>query len=88
MEIRDKGIRGTRVEVVLKGGGTSEETILVPKGDPEKPLTREDITSKLKTCAGSLISKEHLQELISYLSSFGGDDTISKTILYGKGNTR
>lgn len=50
MEDRAKGIRGTRVEVVLKNGKREEETVLVPKGDPEKPLTRDDIINKLRTC--------------------------------------
>lgn len=51
MENREKGIRGTRVEVIHKDGSTMEETVLVPKGDPENPMTYEEIIDKLKVCA-------------------------------------
>ncbi len=43
MEDRTKGIRGTRVEVLKTDGTAVTETVLVPKGDPENPLTRADI---------------------------------------------
>ena len=51
MEDRAKGIRGTRVAVDLSDGRTEEEVVLVPKGDPENPLSREDILEKLRVCA-------------------------------------
>lgn len=50
MENKAKGVRGTRVKVVLKNGEEFERVILVPKGDPENPLTREDIIEKLRLC--------------------------------------
>ena len=64
MEDRARGIRGTRVEVVLRNGQTAEETVLVPKGDPENPLTRADIIDKLKTCASGQANGEKLARLV------------------------
>ncbi len=64
MENRAKGIRGTRVEVVTTDGRKLEETILVPKGDPENPLTRNDIIAKLKTCAKGQATEEQLITLV------------------------
>jgi len=70
----------------LEDGEVLEDTVLVPKGDPEKPLTREDIISKLNSCARGVVSDERLSELISYLASFGEKQEYSSTILFEKGN--
>ena len=59
MENREKGIRGARVELILKNGERDGETVLVPRGDPENPLTRADIIHKLKTCASGIASDRH-----------------------------
>lgn len=65
MEDRNRGIRGTRVEVVLKNGDRVEETVLVPKGDPEKPLTRADIIDKLHVCAQGQADENTLAKLVN-----------------------
>lgn len=84
MEIREKGVRGTRIEVTMSDGEIVSNTVLIPKGDPEKPLTREDIIFKLKACAKGIVSEEHLEKIIEYLSSFGGDFPVDYHILFGK----
>jgi 2-methylcitrate dehydratase PrpD len=85
MEIREKGIRGTRIEVTLSNGEIFSNTVLVPKGDPENPLSRKDIILKLRTCSSGIITEAHLEKLIDYLSGFGGDKYITPSILFGKG---
>ncbi len=72
MEDRAKGIRGTRVEVVLKNGDKLEETVLVPKGDPENPLTRADIIDKLRVCAKGQADEETLMNLVDGINAIGG----------------
>ena len=74
MEDRAKGIRGTRVEVVMKDGARYAETVLVPKGDPEKPLTRADIVHKLELCAQGHASKEDLTKLVESIEALNGPD--------------
>ena len=74
MEDRTKGIRGTRVEVVLQNGQTLEETVLVPKGDPEKPLTRDDIIEKLKTCADGQADTLTLTKLVQKIEEIKGNE--------------
>ena len=64
MEDRSRGIRGTRVVVEKKNGERIEETVLVPKGDPENPLRREDIIAKLKACGRGLASDAQLDRLV------------------------
>ena len=72
MEDRARGVRGTRVEVVKKDGQRVEETVLVPKGDPEKPLTREDIIDKLRTCAKGQASEQALLKLVRNIEAIEG----------------
>ena len=73
MENREKGIRGTRVEVILRDGQREEETVLVPRGDPEKPLTRDDIIDKLKTCAQGQATEGALMKLVDSIKNIEGD---------------
>lgn len=75
MEDRAKGIRGTRVELILKNGTKIDETILVPKGDPEKPLTRDDIIEKLKVCAGEQADENILKKLVEEIAGTEGEHT-------------
>ena len=74
MEDREKGIRGTRVEILMDDGHTEEETVLVPKGDPERPLSREDIIDKLRTCSEGLASEKTLASLLEEILSIGGKE--------------
>ncbi len=72
MEDRARGIRGTQVEVLLKDGQSLEETVLVPKGDPEKPLTRADIIEKLRTCAKGQADGQALTRLVRNIEAIDG----------------
>lgn len=74
MEDRSRGIRGTRVEILGVGGETWEETVLVPKGDPENPLARADIVQKLKTCARGQAEDAVLTALQQRIDGIGGSE--------------
>lgn len=71
MEDKSKGIRGTRVEVITKSGDLLKETVLVPKGDPEQPLTRKDIITKLEICAAGQAEERILTELVEAILEIG-----------------
>lgn len=58
-EDRAKCIQGTRVEDVLKNSEGFEKTLLVPKGDSEKSLTRNEIINKLKDYAQEYADRKH-----------------------------
>lgn len=75
MEDREKGIRGTKVEVILKDGRREEETVLVPKGDPERPLTRADIVNKLIICAQGQADEKTVMKLVASIEAAGGAGT-------------
>jgi 2-methylcitrate dehydratase PrpD len=75
MEDRAKGVRGTRVEVILKNGRREEEIVHVPKGDPEEPLTRDDIIDKLRTCAKGQADKDALMRLVQNIERIEGNET-------------
>lgn len=73
MENRDAGIRGARVEVVLKSGEVIDETVFVPKGDPENPMSEKEIIEKLKVCAYDQINEKELIDLIDIVKNMGGN---------------
>lgn len=76
MEDREKGIRGTRVEIRKTDSTVLCETVLTPKGDPENPLTREDILRKLRVCAGTQADDESLNLLVRAVDGIGGNDIL------------
>lgn len=80
MENKSKGIRGTKVEIVKKNNERIEHTVLVPKGDPEKPLAREDIVQKLLLCAKEQADEKTLIKLIHTVSSIKGDGFFSNPL--------
>lgn len=43
---RSPGVRGARVTLYLKKGGVFEAPCLYPKGEPENPLTQEELENK------------------------------------------
>lgn len=53
-------VRGARVTIYMKDGNEHEATCLYPKGEPENPLTQEDLEEKFRGLAmyGGLIKKE------------------------------
>lgn len=82
MEDRQKGIRGTRIKIIMKNGTEIEETVLVPKGDPEKPLTREDIVEKLRVCSKGQADGEVLKGLVSRIEKTDGDEPFNNPIAF------
>ena len=60
MTKRSPGVRGSRVTFYLKNGGVFEAPCLYPKGEPENPLTQEELESKFQSMAqyGGLTEKE------------------------------
>lgn len=70
MEDRKAGIRGAKIIVNFLDGMTEEETILIPKGEASKPLTWDEITSKLDACAeGLLVETKQLADSIRNLDT-------------------
>lgn len=72
MENRARSIRGTRLEILKINGEVLNETILVPKGDPEKPLTRWDIVEKLKACAAGQADETVIKRLLEAIEDMEG----------------
>lgn len=76
LESRAKGIRGTRVEIILKDGSSETVTIELPKGDLEVPVTLADMRKKLGMCAEGIFDKESQDNIFDYLSNFDNIDNI------------
>ena len=77
MENREKGIRGAKVEIKMIDNSLYEKTILVPKGDPENPLSKTDIINKLRVCINGQISEQRMQDIINCIDLIEGTSTFS-----------
>ncbi|MBM4313623.1 MAG: MmgE/PrpD family protein [Deltaproteobacteria bacterium] len=63
LESRAANIRGARVELVMKNGTTRQDEVKLPKGEPEVPVTFEDIEVKMASCAASVFPKDRLEAI-------------------------
>ena len=72
-------VRGAKVSIYLKGGNVYENTCLYPKGEPEHPLTQEELEVKFRGLAmyGGLTEVE-CDEMIQEVSK--EDFSINKII--------
>lgn len=66
LTVQSPAVRGARVSICLKNGEEFEATCLYPKGEPENPLTQEELENKFRGLAiyGGLTSGE-CDEVIS-----------------------
>ncbi len=76
LEDREKGIRGTEIEVIVNGGSHFCHLDL-PKGEPEFPVTPDDLWQKMRMCNGTILSDEELKDLWTRLREFGTDKKFS-----------
>lgn len=70
MEQGEKGIRGSRVEIVFRDGKKLEETVLIPKGDASAPLTDSDMLEKLRVCSEGILNDEARSSLVAWVNAF------------------
>jgi 2-methylcitrate dehydratase PrpD len=63
LENRAANIRGARVELVMKNGTTRQVEVKLPKGEPEVPVTFEDIEVKMASCADTVFPEERLKAI-------------------------
>ncbi|MGB6944495.1 MAG: MmgE/PrpD family protein [Bryobacteraceae bacterium] len=81
--VKDPRIEGTfpqewpaLVTIELEDGQRFEKFVRYPKGDPENPLTWEEMTSKFRTLAGAVLSPEHCDTVISEVLADGKPATL------------
>lgn len=58
-----------RVLIELENGQRHQKFVRYPKGDPENPLSWEEMTAKFRALAGSVLSRSRCDEIIEALSS-------------------
>jgi 2-methylcitrate dehydratase PrpD len=59
----------TRVTIEVENGQRWEKFVRYPKGDPENPLTWDEMAAKFRTLAGTVLSAERCDEIIAAVSS-------------------
>ena len=87
LENRSRGIRGTRIIIFLKNGKVLEKTVLVPRGDPENPLSQEDVINKLKFCSQGIVETVTLNRLVKEIKRINGNEIFNNPMrILLKGN--
>jgi 2-methylcitrate dehydratase PrpD len=78
LQNREAGIRGARIDLVLKDGTVKSETVPLPKGDPEVPLQGREMLEKLKSCAADLYDRQTQQQLYDQAMGLADLDRVSR----------
>ena len=58
-----------RVVIELEGGQRHEKFVRYPKGDPENPLTWDEMAAKFRSLAGPVLSPERCSEIIGAIAT-------------------
>ncbi len=77
LENRAANLRGARVELVLKNGTTLREEVKLPKGDPEVPVTDEDMENKLRFCAEDVLPEARQRAILKTVKKLDRLENVS-----------
>lgn len=80
MENVEKGERKCTVEILTVDDKVFETTVATPKGDPENPLSWDDMTMKLKECSSGMINDEKAEKVILSIKNAEKDSLFSYII--------
>ncbi len=69
--------RPAEVTITMRDGRKFTMRVLKPKGNPEVPLTEEELTTKFRTCAGLALSEEKVQRSLAMLQNLDQDITVA-----------
>lgn len=84
LEDRSKGTRGARVEVIQNGTSLVYQKEL-PKGDPEFPVTWEELEQKFSMCSGDMLTSEQREDLLRKAKNFGTDHPYTPLLCQANG---
>ncbi len=68
------------VRVETSKGEVFQESINSPKGDPENPLSSQELSSKYRSLTNGIMSSETIDELEKTVACFGDPGTFSKLL--------
>ena len=80
LESIEHNIRGAEVEVVLKDNTCFKKIVLLPKGEPENPSTKEELYNKFYDCVGEFWTKDKKEKILEGVEHLENIDNI-KTLL-------
>ena len=75
-ELKENNIRGAEVEIILKNNTRLKKRIVLPKGEPENPLTKEELYDKFNDCIGKFWSNEKKEKVLEYIQNLDEVDNI------------
>lgn len=80
LESIEHNIRGAEVEIVLKDNTSFKKRVLLPKGEPENPSTKEELYNKFYDCVGEFWTKDKKEKILEGIEHLENIDNI-KTLL-------
>ena len=74
------GMNDPKVEVTikLKNGKEYSQLVVLPKGEPENPLTETELLDKFRNCAGRVLTEKEIESLYEAVMNLDKMDDISE----------
>ena len=79
-ESKENNIRGAEVEIILKDDTRFKKRVLLPKGEPENPATKQELHNKYYSCIGKFWTIDKKEEVLKYIQDFENINNI-KTLM-------
>ncbi len=73
-------IRGAEVQILLKNGKPLKKRVDLPKGEPEHPLTSEELREKFEYCTEGIFENNKLNEIMNSINNIDEMDNINELI--------
>ena len=79
-ESKENNIRGAEVEIILKDDTRLKKRVLLPKGEPENPATKQELYDKYYSCIGNFWTIDKKEEVWKCIQDLENIDNI-KTLM-------
>ena len=76
LESIEHNIRGAEVEIVLKDNTCFKKRVLLPKGEPENPSTKEELYNKFYDCVGEFWTNDKKEKILEGIEHLENIDNI------------
>lgn len=75
-ESKENNIRGAEVETILKDNTRLKKRVLLPKGEPENPATKQELYDKYYSCIDNFWTIDKKEEVLKYIQDLENIDNI------------
>jgi len=67
----------TEIEIGVKSGEFYTQRVALPKGEPENPMSLEELANKFRRCAQGSLGEREVEQLLDMIAGMDGIEDLS-----------